>query len=83
VTGGSYVRQPILFGPPSGGACANSADVAFPMASANWGNITHCAIRDASTGGNLLFYGSMVTPRNITSGDVLKFLTGNVIATVS
>lgn len=83
ISGGAYVRQPIIFGPPSGGALANSAQVDFPMASANWGNVAYAAIRDASTAGNLLVYGSMVTPRYVTAGDVLKFLIGSVVITVS
>lgn len=62
---------------------ANSAQVDFPMASATWGNIAYAAIRDASTAGNLLVYGAMVTPRYVTAGDVLKFLIGSVVITVS
>jgi hypothetical protein len=81
--GSNYARQPITFGPPSLGAVANDADVTFPIAGTSWGNVAYAAIRSASTGGNLLFYGPLVTPRFITAGDVLKFLTGNVVATVS
>lgn len=83
ISGVSYVRQPILFGPPSGGALANTTDIAFPLAGSSWGNVAYAAILDASTGGNLLFYGPMVASRFINSGDVLKFLTGNVQVTVS
>jgi len=83
VSGVSYARQPILFGPPSGGAVANTTDISFGVAGSAWTNITHAAIRDASSGGHLLFYGALVTPRYISSGDVLKFLTGNVVCTVS
>lgn len=83
ISGGGYARQPIVFGPPSGGSLSNSAQVDFPMASANWGNVAYAAIRSASTGGNLLVYGSMVTPRYISAGDVLKFLIGSVVVTVS
>jgi hypothetical protein len=83
VSGVSYVRQPILFGPPSGGTIANSTDIAFPLAGTTWGNIAYGGILDASSGGHLLFYGSLVTPRYINAGDVLKFLTGSVVITVS
>ena len=81
--GTNYARQPILFGAPTAGAVSNTTDLTFPLAGITWGNITYAAVRDAPTGGHLLFYGSMVTPRYISSGDVLKFLTGNVVCTVS
>jgi hypothetical protein len=83
-TGGTnYTRQSVIFSAPSGGACANSADVSFPVAGTNWGNITYAGIRDASTGGHLLFYGPLVSPRFVSTGDVLKFLTGNIAVSVS
>lgn len=82
-SGTNYSRQPVAFGPPSSGTLANSTDITFPSASATWGNVTHAAVRDAITGGNLLFYGTLVIPRYIVLGDVLRFLTGNVVCTVS
>lgn len=48
VKGGSYTRKAITFGSASGGQVSNSADVTFPTATADWGNITHMAIKDAS-----------------------------------
>jgi hypothetical protein len=83
VTGTYYERQPIIFGAPSNGVVTSTAEVTFPMAGTNWGNITHAAIRDASTSGHLLFYGGLSTPRYISNGDVLKFLAGNVSCTIS
>lgn len=82
-SGINYARQPIIFGTPSGGSVSNTTDIAFTFAGNTWGNIVYAAIRDASTGGNLLFFGSLVTPRFVNAGDVLKFLTGNVTATIS
>jgi len=81
--GSNYARQIITFGAPSGGISSNSADVPFPQAGSIWGTITHAAIRDASTGGNLLFYGALITPRSLVSGDVIKFITGNVVITLT
>jgi hypothetical protein len=83
-TGSSnYFRQPITFGPPSNGSLANTGEIDFPPAGTTWGNVAYAAIRDAATGGNLLFYGSLVLPRYINAGDVLRFLVGNVTVTVS
>jgi hypothetical protein len=81
--GSAYVRKPLVFGTPSGGLISTTSEVDFPVAGTNWGTISYCGIRDASTGGNLLFYGPMVTPRYISAGDVLKFLVGNISVTVS
>jgi hypothetical protein len=83
ISGVSYVRQPIIFGTPSGGSVSNTTDIAFPYAGSVWGNVVYAAILDASTGGNLLFFGPLVSPQYVGAGDVLKFLTGNVTATVS
>lgn len=51
----SYVRQPATFNTPSNGQTSNSADIIFPIANENWGNVTHIAIFDAAAGGNMLF----------------------------
>lgn len=51
----SYSRQSVAFNAPANGQTSNSADVLFPIANENWGNVTHVGIFDAVTGGNLLF----------------------------
>jgi len=80
VSGGAYARQAVTFGAPSavGGkqTISNSAEIAFPAASADWGTITHIGIRDAATGGNLLYYGAVTNPRSILTSDVFKFAAG-------
>lgn len=83
VTGGGYARQPVTFSAPSNGATSNSANVTFPQATANWGNVTHIGIRDAATGGNLLYYTTLTTARNILSGDTIAVLSGQLSVTLS
>jgi hypothetical protein len=51
----SYTRQTITFIAPTDGQTSNSADILFPIAGENWGDITHIGIFDSLTGGNLLF----------------------------
>lgn len=51
----SYARQSVVFASPANGQTSNNADVLFPIANEEWGNITHIGIYDASTNGNLLF----------------------------
>lgn len=78
VTGGAYARQPITFTAPTTGSTSNTANVQFPQATANWGTITHVGIRDALTGGNLLYFAPLTTQRNILSGDIYALLASQV-----
>ncbi len=79
VSGGGYARQSVTFAAPAGGAVQNTADIVFPTATAAWGTITHVGIRDAVTGGNLLFYGSLSTPKTIGVGDTFKLPVGQLV----
>lgn len=78
VTGGDYARQTVTFSAPSSGAVASSNDVTFPTATADWGTATHFGLLDTTTAGNLLFSGSLTTPRTINSGDQFTFLAGQI-----
>jgi hypothetical protein len=82
VSGGGYARQAVTFGAPGGGTngrkVANSAEVTFPVATASWGTITHCAIFDASTGGNMLYQGALEASKTIDTNDQLRFATGDL-----
>ena len=86
VSGGSYARQAVTFGAPTqvgtAAQIANSSDVVFPVATANWGTITHVGIRDAATSGNLLYYAPVANPRSILANDQLKFLAGELVLTL-
>ena len=55
------------------GTTSNNAAVTFPTPTASWGTVTHFGIWDASTGGNLLFYGSLNISKTINSGDTVTF----------
>ncbi|WP_060788902.1 phage tail fiber protein [Geobacillus zalihae] len=83
VTGGSYQRQKITFGAPNGGMVSNSNEILFPVATANWGTVTHIGILDAATGGNLLFYGAVTTPKTISTNDQLKINAGDISITLA
>ncbi len=83
ISGGSYARQAITFGAPSNGTSTNSAAVEFPQATADWGIISHVAIRDAVTSGNLLFHTALDASQTINNGDVFKITTGNLSVQLS
>lgn len=78
VSGGGYARQPITFSEPGleNGMMTvkNAADIEFPIATADWGLVTHVGLRTAATGGNLLWYAPIPNPRTIQAGDRPKFL---------
>jgi hypothetical protein len=71
VSGGSYVREAVVF-TVSGDTATNNAAVEWPVATANWGTITHVAIFDALTSGNMIAYTALSNSKTIETGDVLR-----------
>lgn len=84
VSGGSYARvnANTSFGAASGTAIANDAAITFPTASASWGTVTHFGVFDASTTGNLLYWGALSTSKAIGSGDTASFAIGELDVTL-
>ena len=78
ISGGSYIRETISFGGASGGSASTDATVTFTTATANWGTITHVAVMDAASAGNVLFYGAVTTSKTIESGDTFQVSSGNL-----
>src|SRR6056300_1976848 len=83
VSGGSYARTAATFDAPSNGVTQNSADITFPTATAGWGTVTHVAIHDASTAGNMLFHTPLDTNKTIDTGDIFKITSGNLTVTLA
>ncbi len=81
VTGGDYARQKITFGTATSpsGTSKNIAAINFPVATANWGTVTHVGIYDAATAGNLLFHGALNTPRTINIDNQLCILAEELV----
>jgi hypothetical protein len=77
-SGTAYGRKAITFAAASGGSSASNATVTFDAATANWGTITHVAVMDASTSGNVLFYGAVTTSKTIETGDTFQVSSGNL-----
>lgn len=83
VSGGSYARKAMTFGSPSNGASTNSGAVEFDQATGSWGTITHFAIFDALTTGNMLYHGALTASKTIATGDVFKFASASVTVTLA
>jgi len=62
----------------SGGSLDNATDITFPEATGNWGTITHFALFDAATAGNMLAHGALSQSKTIGSGDTAKFAAGDL-----
>jgi len=82
VSGGSYARQAAGLSAASGGASSNSADITFPQATADWGTVTHLALFDALTAGNMLMWTPLDASKEINNGDTFKLEAGDLDVTV-
>lgn len=89
VSGGSYARVTVasslanwagtqsagstVASSGTGGQTSNNAAITFPTPSATWGTVTHFGIYDASSGGNLLFWGALTISKTINQADTVTF----------
>lgn len=62
----------------SEGECILNDTIEFPEASEDWGEVTHFAILDAETDGNILVWDELQRPRTILEGDVYRVRVGNL-----
>lgn len=59
----------------------NNVAITFPTATAAWGTINQFALLDASTLGNILFWGDLTSPKVIGNGDTASFSAGALTIT--
>ena len=86
VTGNGYARVATGTISISGTSttATNAAAIEFAAASGgNWGTITHAAIFDASTGGNMLAWAPLTTSRTINNGDVFRIPASSLTVTLT
>lgn len=85
VTGGSYARVTVasslanwagtqgagttVASSGTSGTTSNNGAITFPTPTANWGTVTHFGIYDATSAGNLLFWGALTTSKTVNNGD--------------
>jgi hypothetical protein len=84
VSGNNYSRKTVTF-TVSGTApteATSAAAVEFDTASGSWGTITHVAVFDAATSGNMLVYASLAASKTIGSGDVFRIPAGDLDITL-
>jgi hypothetical protein len=97
VSGGSYARVAVtsslanwagtqsaastVASSGTGGQTSNNAAITFPSPSATWGTVTHFGIYDASSGGNLLFWGALTISKTINQADTVTFPAASLSVT--
>ena len=82
VSGGGYARKAAVFLAPvqvNGNAVSsNELEIDFGVAMAVWGTITHLALFDALTAGNMLYHAPMASAKLIEDGDSLRLAPGKL-----
>jgi len=83
ISGNAYTRLTIdnstlSFTASSAKASENNEDWLFPTATGNWGTISHVAIMDSLTSGNVLYWGQLGIATSVDTNDVFRFLAGEL-----
>lgn len=86
-SGTAYQRTAVTFGTidTQAGSVQNNAAVTFPVATANYGTVTHIAIVDSNTykGGNILFHGALDDDKLVETNDTFQLNTAALTVTVA
>lgn len=85
LSGNGYSRQSATFAAASspGGTTSNTGALTYTASGGNWGTITHLGIFDASTSGNLIWYGALTTSKTVNDGDSLQFAANSINLTLA
>lgn len=96
VSGGSYARVAVtssltnwagtqasgstVASSGTSGTTSNNSPISFPAPTANWGTVSHFGLYDASSGGNLLWWGSLTQAKTINNGDAAPSFAAAALA---
>jgi hypothetical protein len=81
VSGNGYSRQAVTFAASSSGSASSNSVEEFTASGGAFGTVTHFGIWDASSSGNLLYYGALTASKVIADGDTLRFASGAITIT--
>ena len=83
VSGGSYARQAITFNAAhaTNGTIDNSSAEEFTNMPGC--TVTHIGIWDHASSGNLLYHGSVSTPKTVADGDTISLAAGQLTVTLA
>jgi hypothetical protein len=86
MTGGSYARASVTnngvtWSNAAAGSKTNVATITFPTATANWSGITDWAVLDASSAGNMLYYGAFAATQSVSNGQTASWAASGITIT--
>jgi hypothetical protein len=86
MTGGSYARASVTnnfatWANAAAGSKTNTGTITFPTATANWNSITDWAVLDASSGGNILYYGAFAATQTVSNGQTASWSAAGITVT--
>ena len=84
-SGGGYARRQTMsadWNAAADGLLDNANTITFNVATGDWGTLTHFALFDAATAGNMLAHGALAQAKVIANGDTLQFVTGDLHVTL-
>src|SRR3990167_10678956 len=84
--GNNYSRTAITAGDwatSSARATSNASAVTSATASGSWGTISHFALYDAASAGNMIDYGTLDVSKAIGNGQSLRFAAGALDVTLT
>ena len=75
-----YTRQATAFITAASGSTNNSGAITFATAGGSgYGAVTHWALFDAGTSGNMLYWSTLTATVTINAGDQAVFATGGIV----
>jgi hypothetical protein len=79
---GDYAREAITFAAASSRTISQTGAVTFNEATASWGTISHYALFDQVSGGNMLAHGALSSSKAVASGNTPSIADGEVDVSV-
>ena len=85
VSGSGYARKATgtLSGSGTATTFTNASAIEFAVATGTWGTVSHAAIFDAETGGNMLAWAPLTTAKAIDEGDIFRIPASDLTITLS
>ena len=81
VSGGGYARKAVTF-TVSGNLATNSGAIEWDAATSSFGTVTHIAVMDASTGGNMIASNALTTAKAVATDDIIRVPAGDLDITL-
>lgn len=83
LSGSNYSRKAITFSSAANGTTSNDSTIEFSAATGSWGTVSHWALFDAASSGNMLIHGAFSAAKTIATGDIVRVATGDLDITAA